>query len=50
MLHPDAEPFQPTAPPSGLFLESIIYPDEEFDRPFDPIVGVDTYVPRKTGR
>ena len=50
MLHADAEPFLPTAPPSGLFLESIIYPDEEFDRPFDPIVGVDTYVPRKTGR
>ncbi len=39
-LHPDAEPFQPTAPPSGLFLESITYGKERFARELLPIVPV----------
>jgi tRNA pseudouridine38-40 synthase len=34
------EPWQPTAPPSGLFLEAIVYPRETFDRPMTPIVPV----------
>ena len=33
------EPWQPTAPPSGLFLEAITYGDG-FDRPLAPIVPV----------
>ncbi len=40
MLHADAPPFQPTAPPSGLFLEAITYEGETFDRPLIPIVAV----------
>jgi tRNA pseudouridine38-40 synthase len=32
--------WQPTAPPSGLFLEAILYPRETFDRPLVPIVPV----------
>jgi len=46
-LDPRAEPFQPTAPPSGLFLESIVYPRETFDRPLIPIVPVTTYLPKR---
>ena len=38
-LHADAEVFQPTAPPSGLFLEAITY-GEEFGRPLQPIIPV----------
>ncbi len=34
------EAFEPTSPPSGLFLEAIIYPKETFDRPLVPIVPV----------
>jgi len=37
---PKAEAFQPTAPPSGLFLEAITYGKETFDRPLEPIVPV----------
>jgi len=33
------EPWQPTAPPSGLFLEAITY-GEPFERPLAPIVSV----------
>ena len=33
------EPWQPTAPPSGLFLEAVTY-GEPFERPLAPIVGV----------
>ncbi|HKR67042.1 MAG TPA: tRNA pseudouridine(38-40) synthase TruA [Thermoanaerobaculia bacterium] len=40
-LHAKAEPWAPTAPPSGLFLESITYPGETFDRPLIPIVPVE---------
>jgi len=38
-LHADAEPFLPTAPPSGLFLEAVGY-GEPFPRPIAPIVPV----------
>jgi len=34
------EPWQPTAPPSGLFLERILYPRDTFDRALEPIVPV----------
>jgi tRNA pseudouridine38-40 synthase len=40
-LHAKAEPFQPSAPPSGLFLEAITYRGETFDRPLRPIVPVE---------
>ena len=40
----------PTAPPSGLFLESIVYEGEAFDRPLEPIVPVDTWLPRRSRR
>ena len=33
------EPWQPTAPPSGLFLEAVTY-GEAFERPLEPIVAV----------
>jgi tRNA pseudouridine38-40 synthase len=42
--------WSPTAPPSGLFLESIVYEGESFDRPLEPIVPVDLYLPRRTRR
>lgn len=38
-LHPDAEAFLPTAPPSGLFLEAVTY-GEAFDRALAPIIPV----------
>lgn len=41
-LGPRAEPFSPTAPPSGLFLEAIVYEGETFDRPLEPVVPVVT--------
>jgi len=31
---------EPTAPPSGLFLEAVLYRGETFDRPLEPIVSV----------
>lgn len=37
-----SDPWQPTAPPSGLFLEAIIYERESFDRPLLPIVPVES--------
>jgi tRNA pseudouridine38-40 synthase len=43
-LKRNAEPYAPTAPPSGLFLEAIVYEKETFDRPLIPIVPVE---PRK---
>ena len=33
--------YEPTAPPSGLFLEAIVYGGETFDRPLEPIVSVE---------
>jgi tRNA pseudouridine38-40 synthase len=50
MLHAGAEPFQPTAPPSGLFLESVTYLGETFDRPLTAIVPVTTYLPGRAKR
>jgi tRNA pseudouridine38-40 synthase len=38
----DAEPFQPTAPPSGLFLEAILYEGDQFGRPLEAVVPVVT--------
>jgi tRNA U38,U39,U40 pseudouridine synthase TruA len=40
------EPWQPTAPPSGLFLEAITYEGETFDRPMRAIVPVEAFVRR----
>lgn len=42
-LGPKGEPWQPTAPPSGLFLEAILYEGETFDRPLEPIVPVHAF-------
>jgi tRNA pseudouridine38-40 synthase len=39
-LFAEKEAWQPTAPPSGLFLERILYPRETFDRAIEPIVPV----------
>lgn len=47
MLKPRAPNFSPTAPPSGLFLEAVVYPGESFDRPLAPIVPVVTEIPRR---
>lgn len=41
-LKRNAEPYAPTAPPSGLFLEAIVYENESFDRPLAPIVSVES--------
>jgi len=40
MLGANAPLFQPTAPPSGLFLEAVLYKGETLDRPLVPIVPV----------
>jgi tRNA pseudouridine38-40 synthase len=40
-LHAKGEVWTPTAPPSGLFLESVSYPGESFSRPLIPIVPVE---------
>lgn len=50
MLDPRAPLFQPTAPPSGLFLEAVTYENETFDRPLEPIVPLVTWLPKKAGR
>src|SRR5688572_840291 len=36
------DPYTPTAPPSGLFLEAIVYERGTFDRPLIPIVPVES--------
>lgn len=41
-LHAKGEVWQPTAPPSGLFLEAIVYEREQFTRPLIPIVPVES--------
>jgi tRNA pseudouridine38-40 synthase len=33
-------PARVTAPPSGLFLEEVIFPGEKFQRPLEPLLGV----------
>lgn len=40
LLGPDSENYKPTAPPSGLFLEAVLYEGETFRRPLEPIVPV----------
>lgn len=42
-------PAQLTAPPSGLFLEQVLYEGETFERPLRSVVGVSTWLPRRTG-
>src|SRR5687767_1274646 len=41
-LHAKGEYWAPTAPPSGLFLEAIMYEREKFERPLIPIVPVES--------
>jgi tRNA pseudouridine38-40 synthase len=47
-LGPKGEPWTPTAPPSGLFLDAIVYDGETFDRPLEPIVPVHAF--RRRGK
>jgi tRNA pseudouridine38-40 synthase len=42
-------PAQLTAPPSGLFLEQVVYEGEAFERPLRSVVGVSTSIPRSAG-
>ncbi len=37
---PSPYPARVTAPPSGLFLEEVIYPGETFRRPLEPVLSV----------
>jgi tRNA pseudouridine38-40 synthase len=37
---PSPYPARVTAPPSGLFLEEVIFQGEEFRRPLEPVLGV----------
>lgn len=46
-LNANAANVEPTAPPSGLFLEAVLYPGETFDRPLEPIVSVSKPVIRR---
>jgi len=50
LLNPRAANFSQTAPPSGLFLEAVVYPDEVFDRLLLPIVPVTTELPRRKSK
>ena len=50
LLKPRAPNFSQTAPPSGLFLEAVVYRDEVFDRPLLPVVPVTTYLPRRKSK
>lgn len=43
--NPEDQTFLPTAAPSGLFLEAVLYEGETFDRPLKPIVPVETFTP-----
>jgi tRNA pseudouridine38-40 synthase len=43
-------PARVTAPPSGLFLEEVIYPGESFRRPLEPVLAIDRPVSEKAGR
>ena len=46
-LHAKGEPYAPTAPPSGLFLDAVVYDGETFDRPLEPIVPVPSMPARR---
>jgi len=37
-------PAELTAPPSGLFLETVLYPGDRFDRPLRSAVAVDEFI------
>jgi tRNA pseudouridine38-40 synthase len=37
--------WEPTAPPSGLFLEAVLYPGETFARALEPLVPITTVAP-----
>lgn len=41
-LHAKGEVWAPTAPPSGLFLEGVVYEGEPFQRPLLPVVAVES--------
>ena len=49
-LGPKGEPWLPTAPPSGLFLEAILYQGETFDQPLTPIIPVAVRMPGRSRR
>jgi tRNA pseudouridine38-40 synthase len=42
---PSPYPARVTAPPSGLFLEEVIYPGEAFRRPLGPVLAVERPAP-----
>jgi len=44
---PSPYPARATAPPSGLFLEEVIYPGETFKRPLSPVLAIDGPRPEK---
>lgn len=47
-LHARGAPYAPTAPPSGLFLEAILYEGETFERPLAPLIPVERFArPRR---
>ena len=46
MIAKPRELFSPTAPPSGLFLEAVVYPNEIFNRPLVPVIAVSTFLPQ----
>jgi tRNA pseudouridine38-40 synthase len=46
MLRAGGPLYSPTAPPSGLFLESVVYPGQSFERPLVPLVPVEAAPPR----
>lgn len=50
LLDQTKEVFSPAAPPSGLFLEAIVYPGEVFDRSLSAIVPVTTHLPKRGKR
>jgi tRNA pseudouridine38-40 synthase len=40
-------PARVTAPPSGLFLEEVIFPGEAFSRPLEPMLAVQGGKPKR---
>lgn len=48
LLDRDDVKWEPTAPPSGLFLEAVLYPGESFDRRLEPLVPVMSVIPTGT--